>query len=302
MNLLSKRTIPKRPSAKRVGKPWVPAGWWTTHAASRHLHWVAGITSKITRRSPGPGLHLEAMTLTHPFRRQLLRLQTLIRHTHSEIRLLTPGTQECRTRGSARDNLWFDVSRRSAISPQPIIERSRSLALFVHEILHRSAPAASSTVALRRRRTLTSFAEIAAPGLSRRIQSRAAPAFSLMSGSTRLRLPRMSTSPEEADLFAAPFVERLLRRHRRIESQPFLRIRESPSQILASPTPENPTVAHRMQARRPSPQHFDGPTEPAPRQHSIVPAPHINMTQITDAVLQQLDRRLIAARERMGRI
>jgi hypothetical protein len=32
------------------------------------------------------------------------------------------------------------------------------------------------------------------------------------------------------------------------------------------------------------------------------PAPVINVAQITENVLQQLDRRLIAARERMGRI
>ena len=301
MNLLSKRTIPERPLARRMRKPWVPSGWWTTRVASRHLRWVAGITSKIARRSPGPGLRLETMTLTHPFRHMLLRLRTLIRHTHSEIRLLSPDVHECKARGSARANLWFGVSGQLALSPQPIIERDRSLALFVHEILHRGASATSSTAAHKRGHSLTSFDEITAPRLFGLIQCRPAPAFALVSGATRLRLPRMSSSQEE-DLSAGPLVERFLHRHRRIESQPFVRAREGSSLVLVPPIPEFPTVVHRMPARRPSSQRFDGATEPAPRQHSIVPSPNINMTQITDAVLQQLDRRLIAARERMGKI
>jgi hypothetical protein len=299
MNPISKRSFPKHPLAKRpLGKPWAPASSQAPGAASRHLRWAEGIASKRVRCSRWLGLHPEAMTLTQPFRQRILRLQTMLRHSHSETRLLYSPMQERKAASPAGPNSHLEDRRPFSVLPQIIVERSRSLISFVREILRGSTPMAMSVAAVQRNRTLEFVDKIATPRLSRSTIEGATVPLAL--SSARRRSTHKMSQSDETDSTTLP--ERVLRKHRRIETRPLLRSRESTSQIVPALMPETSSVIHRAPTHRPAQQRFDTPTEPASREHSVRQAPNINVAQITDAVLQQLDRRLIAARERMGRI
>jgi hypothetical protein len=93
---------------------------------------------------------------------------------------------------------------------------------------------------------------------------------------------------------------RIMLQRRRVEEDSVARALKSEgkkTQSLLSELPvtvENPQLRVRRKAAGDS-------VSPAERR-DYDGRPEVNVTQIADAVLQQLDRRLIAARERMGRI
>jgi hypothetical protein len=301
MNPISIRSFPSQPLAKwLLGKPCPPAASQTLGAASRHLRWAAGITSKLARRSRWRGLHPEAMTLLHPSRMRILRLQTLIRQTHSEARLYSPIGRQNSSKFNGSD-LPVKADQKPAPAPRTIIERNNSLTSFVREIMRHTAPAAASSAAIQRNRTVEFVDKIALPRISRSVLGNIGSAASLALSSPARAMMQSGHQPDEPDSAAATLPERVLRRHCRIEARPFLQSRGLAPQVVVAPTPEEPTAIHRASARRRA-QQFDVPAETGQRSHSALQAPNVNVAQITDAVLQQLDRRLIAARERMGRI
>jgi hypothetical protein len=82
----------------------------------------------------------------------------------------------------------------------------------------------------------------------------------------------------------------LARRHRRVEHK-----REPIDQEFASERKVEST--HWMPVESPH------PTQPSETfEAGVMPLRQINVTQVADEVIKQLDRKLIAARERMGRI
>jgi hypothetical protein len=280
------------------GKTWEPAGPQALWAAPRHLRWAARIASKLGRRAPWRGLHSEAMTLAHPLRTRVLRLQTLFHRFHSQTRLLhSPERKQNATQAVERQP---DRSRSLLPAPPAVVERNLPVLSFVREIVQHSAPEVSCRNIIQRNRTVEFVERVVAPRLSRTMHAVSSPETSLASMPSGRATIQPTRQPSQSDS-AATLPDRVLRNHRRVEARPFLRARDAAPQILPSAVPEEPAVIHRTPARRRVRQ-FDSPTEPAPRQHIAPQAPHIDVAQITDAVLQQLDRRLIAARERMGRI
>ena len=303
MNPISTRSFPKQPPAKRSwGKPRTPAGAPGPEAVSRHLRWAEGITSRLGRHVRWAGLRLETMTLAYLSLRRIVRLRKLKGHTHSQTRLLYTPAREREAIGR------FDAVPTLAASPQgaapvrTIVERNHSTASFVHEIVHRTTSVAASLTAIRSNRRVE-FSEKSAASRIARSSARSGEQTTLLALSpVRRATPQSNRLQEEFDPASAPLPERVLRKLRRIEARPFLRSREAASQIQAVLSPEPVAVIHRSPARRSAPHRFDEVMEAASRQQSAPQAPQMNLAQITDAVLQQLDRRLIGARERMGRI
>jgi hypothetical protein len=298
MKPISMPSFPKRPP----GRPWTPAGSAAMEPASRHLRWAAGITSRLARRSRWPGLHFEAMTLAHPLRLRILRLQTAIQYLRSETRLLHPPAAEPKPLGSGEAVPTVSASLQSAAPRQTIVERNQFLVSFIGEIKRHSARPAAPAAGIGGKRIAGFVEKFAAPRIS-----------GLMPGGTGLTTP-LVLSPrhrgaahgtndfEESDSTAAIRPEGVLRRHRRVETRPFAFPREAAPHILPTLSTDVPATVHLSPARRSAAQRFDGQEEAGTRRSASPQAPQVNLTQITDAVLQQLDRRLIAARERMGRI
>jgi hypothetical protein len=91
---------------------------------------------------------------------------------------------------------------------------------------------------------------------------------------------------------------RVARQHRRVEEGSFARALNGPAKRTPSPLSELPSVMENPQPRVGRRAVPGSPTE----RRDPASQPDMNVTQIADAVLKQLDRRLVAARERMGRI
>jgi hypothetical protein len=298
---VSMRSFPEQPLAKRqLGKPWTSAGSRVIRAASRHRRWALAITSKLALRSRWPGLHSEAMTLPHPSRRRILRLQTVIQRTHSDTRVLDPALLELKAPGSPGANLRRETNRRFAL-PQNIVERNHSLVSFVREIVHRTAPAAASATWVRPNRTAELAAKIATPRILQSALGKAEPAAPFALSQSPRSAPGTASRSGGSDASAATLPEIVMHKHRRVEARPVVQPPGVAPRTASAPAPEPPAVIHRTLTRRPA-QGFEELMESDPRRHSARQEPNINLAQITDAVLQQLDRRLIAARERVGRM
>jgi hypothetical protein len=118
-------------------------------------------------------------------------------------------------------------------------------------------------------------------------------------GKRSLGRPWLSPPGEPEEQPARELPERVTRKHRRVEARPYAPAAREiaivpaahPAAIPAIPAPAAPRDGPRAapagggQGGRATPQ-----------------GPEINVARITDEVLRQLDRRLLAARERMGRI
>jgi hypothetical protein len=76
---------------------------------------------------------------------------------------------------------------------------------------------------------------------------------------------------------------------------------QSAAELVTSPVPAAERVFAIAQAN-PRKQRLEAVEESLPERRNARPAPEINVAQLTEQVLNQLDRRLVAARERMGRI
>jgi len=93
---------------------------------------------------------------------------------------------------------------------------------------------------------------------------------------------------------------RIVRQLRRREEAPPLQPRDVAPTRAALPTSGSDFVVERTMQR---PQRQLGPTlEPEAARATGRLTPAVNVTQITDEVIRQLDHRLVATRERMGRI
>jgi hypothetical protein len=283
-----------------LGEPRTPVGSQALGAASRHLRWASGITSRLALRSRWPGLHPEAMTVTHPFRALILRLQTLLRHTHSQTLMYSPAPHPTAT-ASPRPNSQTEANRQLMVPHQTIVERNHSSTSFVREIVGNTA-LAQPVGAIQRNRTVEFVDKISLPLISRSVPGNIGPAASLAIPRPRHAIAQSGNEQDNPESVSESLPERMVRKHRRIEARAFLQPRGLAPQIVAAPTLQEPAVSHATLARQRTQQRFAEPVESPTRPHSARQASNINVAQITDAVLQQLDRRLIGARERMGRI
>jgi hypothetical protein len=111
--------------------------------------------------------------------------------------------------------------------------------------------------------------------------------------------PRFSRRDEfvEPEAVVGTLSARVIRKHRRVEARP-TRLHDLRTQTPAL-MPEKPVVIERA---RPRLRTQEPPLEVGPRDRAGQLGSAVNVAQITDAVISQLDRRLIAARERRGKI
>jgi hypothetical protein len=268
---------------------------------SRHLRWSFAITERLAQRISWRGLHLEDMTLSLPARWILLRKVTGASSNSLTLVLPTPTTQHART---AADPLTHRLDRRQQeLSSQPQIQRpyiaDSTLLTVVQNRLHTITTATlSQQLCLRERRVKSIVREFLhaedgsisySPRLSSSIAHRS------------IRRQRAQAADFEPETIGIP--AQVQRRHRRLEQRSFLSMRD----VAPSPSPieiaERPDVVRKPRPQTP-PRAADeeAPAQSKLRNRPTRPDPPISIPQITDAVLQQLDRRLVAARERMGRI
>jgi hypothetical protein len=289
----------RNPLRRWPGRRWVLAGSPVLRTHSRHLRWASGIVSKFTGRSAWPGLRSKGMILSLPRGTQILRVRTLLHHFHSETRspyLLERRQNVAQFTGGPSPS---DGNHPFAIAPPAIVERSLPMLPLVRENLPRSGPAASRRNAI----PSISSAELAKKNVLRRITGPAHTFIALkalpanMEKERAMPLDRQSGDPDSA----AALSPRVLRKYRRIESRPFVASHGKALEIVAATAEEQPATIHR-ELRRNRVRQIDFQTEAPLRPQAVPQPPVINVTQIADAVLQQLDRRFIAARERMGRI
>ncbi len=115
----------------------------------------------------------------------------------------------------------------------------------------------------------------------------------------RQSLPRREMSPPP--VFEGPLVARLGQRARRVDDVPV----DLPARFVRSLSASAPpVVAHGFTGpdSSPAPTSFPRARETSAWPASAPPAAPVNVEQLTSEVLRQLDRRLIASRERMGRV
>jgi hypothetical protein len=272
----NRRTVQARLAWRRV-QPASPR-------ASRHLRWTAGIVAKLFHRIAWSGAQAEGMALSHPDRQTLLRLQTMVRL--SETRVITTQRQLVQPRIVIQQlqhvqrlqPLFFATSelrhggdsKLSAIAPAAPLRMLRITECSILERLMLKTTASG---------TLSAFGELPLRIVERRTSGR----------------PHFVTEDEAPSL-----PERVIRKLRRLEERPFHHARQAAVRMLAAPTPEESPAVHRHW-RDFSPQ-AEPSFEARTAGRAVKQPAAVNVAQITDAVLQQLDRRLVSARERMGRI
>jgi hypothetical protein len=246
-------------------------------------------------------MHAEAMTLSRPSRTRFVRLRTPLSQSPAELRWLAPPANERHALASKERTSQPGAGAKFVTLIQAVVEQNRPRISIARESARQGAPAAAlSAASVQRNHTLAFVEKITFARSARPAQVNTAAAVSVEFSPARSFATRRWSESVEPDQGAISLPQRLMRKHRRVEERPFLRPRDLKPMIAPPPTPEEPAVVHRT--RRQVRQGFDAQPEAAPRQRALPPAPGVNVAQITDAVMQQLDRRLIAARERMGRI
>lgn len=114
--------------------------------------------------------------------------------------------------------------------------------------------------------------------------------------------PRPASGLILARVALAEGAEPIVRKYRRVDAQPSPLRDQAGAELEWDRGSRNALVRRSATARRVTANDEFGALDRESLGRVAQPAAPINMAQITDAVLQQLDRRLIAARERMGRI
>jgi hypothetical protein len=87
-----------------------------------------------------------------------------------------------------------------------------------------------------------------------------------------------------------------------MEQRHFLRVRDDAHEPPSVQVVERPDVVRKSRLQVSADVDEEAAIESRPGARVARPNAPVNIAQVTDAVLQQLDRRMVSARERMGRI
>jgi hypothetical protein len=301
MNLNLDRAFLKRPGvagrmlrcpAAQIGK--------NSGRTARHLRWALAIVSRfgrqLGRQRDGFGIHSQGMTLAHGLGPRVFRSQTILHSLRVETRLFTTGVTRIKVIDAMQGSR--PPATRLPLAPSPTMTVPSKNAALASQ-LQQAAPHAVTLVATEFRSRMVQFVDkIAVPRISLRWAGNA---------STPGQLPLIHTDGPTRPTSTLAVLDRgqalsqevLMQKHRRIEERPFLRPRETGSKMAPALDKEQPARIHGASTRLRVENH---PTAETARPRGATSmAPSVNVAQITDAVLQQLDRRLVAARERMGR-
>lgn len=268
--------------------------------ASRYQRWIAGIVAKYLNHIAWRGGHAGAMALLHPDRQTLLRLQTIVRQAEPRAASTMPAALDARApqviqilqRQFAQP--WIFVQHpQSARRIEPRYFAARELPYNDKSKLQASAPPPPIRMFRIKERSMVERIMLRTTA-SEPVHDSGRLPLSVAERRTGRR-SRVVTEDE-----APTLPERVIRRLRRVEERPLHPARQAAVRMPAATTPEEAPAARR-QRRDVSPQGEPSFETHTAGRHAQQPAA-VNVGQITDAVLQQLDRRLLAARERMGRI
>jgi hypothetical protein len=256
---------------------------------SRHLRWALEITERLGHRTTWRGIRPEGMTLSLGAPFWILLRHISMGRLYSTVSALPPRTRErdestVRRLTSAPDGKLQVLSSEKAAQEPP--RAATNVLNWVQNRIHTFSATLlsqeSCTIKRTERFTVSEFLSAMSerPFSPQRI---------------RLTHPPSVDAKTEMDIPA-----RVQRRHRRVEQKSFLASRDLdplPSIRLAEHLPVVEKSRPRLPARA-----EESDFEAKPRGRASRTEPPVNIGQITDAVLQQLDRRLVSARERMGRI
>jgi len=269
---------------------------------SRHLHWVLAITERLAHRMTWCGIHPENMTLSLARRFWILLRDIAAGRPHPAFTILSPQTRE-RREPAARQFAHAHEWKLQILSPQlmthgPTRNVAPTISAFVQNRVH-----TSTTVTLTQLvRSIEAAARLSlresplATGGERTFSP--PPASSVVQSAIRpLHSVFAESDPEIGDIPA-----RVQHRHRRVEQRPFLCSGDFADRLPTLRNAEQPVVVDKSQLRIRARADDELPFGHKPRGRASPAEPPVNIGRITDAVLQQLDRRLVAARERVGRI
>lgn len=309
MKAISRRVFPKRNLRKAGGSVSLPKPpqAHTLRNVSRNLAWTLNFLDRLVHRSRRTGVHREPMILAHVARSYIL-LRTLLQQFQTVTQTIFDAATSPVQFASMQSTPTVSVSRRvETVVRQATVEPIHVSGLRARwqPVKNSGAMLAVSVAAEDNWPTLLISKPIqvlrSQPTLERRF--RQTPVFSPVSERGLIQ-PRLSPQDEvdEPDSGALTIPAHVARKHRRVEPCPYALVHEgvalSQTMPMSSETMkrQKPGVLQRAQQYQPPGSHYE--RFPARSQQE----PALNVSRITDEVLKQLDRRLVAARERMGRI
>ena len=297
MRPISKRAFPEPtpPAAPAVALRRKLAATRVLGRGSRHIAWTLSITSRLMQRRRGIAMHPESMVLARA-RRSYMLLRTLVR----ELKPVMPsGVQS----PQQQPLLGTRTILHQLVAGEPIRVRSAS---NVRE-------ATNSPV---RSRLMSAPGLPLQPPLMLAVMPARLPRLQPVSGGGLSSAPTLLPRAKHAllqpwlkqekdggpDSAVLDMPARMTRKHRRVEQRLYPRIDD-----LATTTELRPTAANTITLRKPHSHQpvaeYEAPLAKLERMAASPQAEReVNVARITDEVLKQLDRRLIAARERRGRI
>jgi hypothetical protein len=308
--IITQRAFPKHPPFLRrhLGIPRPRVGAWALTGTSRHVRWALGIAAKFARRSLWPLLYTHEMTHCRASHVWIRRLQTVLRHTRGETRVLqaAPANQRNPQRNPLRAGQSAGMPAVQSLPSGLRQSAGQGIRKNLFVGWQRQLKDAQVSSPNRDRATgnrTVEFAKQVAPSrMTRKVMASQTTAASLTSAASHRVSPRQPQHGAQSDLAVGSVPERIIRKHRRVEERALARPGDPLATMVAANLPADTVISRPQHARLRQPQESRTPIENGPRDRTSSPVSNVNVAQITEAVLQQLDRRLIAARERMGRI
>lgn len=266
---------------------------------SRHVRWALAITERSARRVPRYATHPEKMTLSLAKRFWILLRQIAARCRYPAIPVISLQTRESLDRPASQSTCTRE-RKLHLIDPQAGERFIRAIsptssvwpASCVHNL---TKPTLSERIHVIER---TERFSIRQPLLTPSRERIFAPPVADFFAHRAIRPPQSHASESSPEIADIP--TQVQKRHRRLEQRLFLRPPDGADQFPSTLVP--PAVFEKLTPRASARAAIESPFEPKPQSRISPSQPPVNIGLITDAVLQQLDRRLVAARERMGRI
>jgi hypothetical protein len=266
-----------------------------TAGSSRHLRWALALVERLLRRILPLTMYPESLIFARGARTWILRRQLwlLQREPMRQIAaILTPERRGIQLGDSARGQNGTSPTLGSGSRLSQHAVPAVSLARRRVPLVHRFLPTSLA------REDSGSRSEVARPFAAR---SAAADVYRYLPRTVSSRGgvlgPRRRGVAEIAVEDGIP--ARVPRQYRRVEDQALARSLAS-AEKRTPPAPSDARVAFAIP--RPPLRREMNRSASSPERKDPAMQPEMNVAQITDAVLKQLDRRLVAARERMGRI
>jgi len=283
-----RKQCPPRSSVKRA--PALASG------TSRRLGWSAALVERLFRRILSPLKHSKQMVLARGMRwiQRLRILQTKSQTMPTTVHLSTE--RIFHTTGVTH----MAHSSLQAAAPRQALGKS-SRRVVAPALAESGASAATiSAKTVRRMRSV----EVAEKTTYRHVSGSRLLLTSPTLQVSSLGHPVMRTPQHRLIDVAAVngLPDRVVKKHRRLEQRPVTDVQTPPAKVPGVPPGEAPTMVDKSLPRLRREAAKQSVSEGGRRTPVVQPEPVPNVAQITDAVLKQLDHRLIAARERMGRI